>query len=1707
MFAYVSSIISTLLLEGEMVVSGQEKYNMATFMVLFLLITIEVVVVKVVTSDMERDEDSHSGRVENAAASSGLATASAKEEAHAMETVRDFVEKIVVGLIGKMDDAPINRLYDHPACKLKYDKLLEELIIPMVDALTRMALVLRLSLSDKPNGDTPAMAHTALREIVERAVDEARKLPGLGGGSTETGRSSDTRNIVDHSYEDLLATAILNKVIEKYQKEQVDGNSNVLHGKPVPASKCAISESEIGFGDGVEDGCSSLEPLSQDDCSSDCSQSGSRQPRNQPEPLSLTIEERIEEVTTTYTSGEDPKDNDALAIRNTHRVPFPELGMDIIDPSQESEDSQDEPDTPTTHIGLVSPLGSWEENWLFQKKRVQTQADPVAMLVPNPSADFKALIGDKDAEDTSDLSECSSAQSDEEIEKELMEAIINVVPRSPEKSVFRNGLDIHPKTSNNGVEDSKQTAVSVHTKIEENENKIIEDQIKKERQDDFKPALENGKVDRNENVENEIEKNVEATVEKKEFVETNSSNCYNLSETTTTFKVEDTASNLPKTPTCTPRQVSVTEGSAEIANHAEMLALKDQNVLSSLESAKMKLMAVDEDTSETIQEEEKCAQQENDFHAEDIQQESEYTEHYDIATQRHLDSLTKTDVPVVENWSLDGKPDDELPENEESRCREAVALAKAGSASRLSLRNEKEQETQLAAPPRPGTIAEREHKKWENAPPIQNNPYSEENIQKRLWERQYSRRPSDIPGIHAELPKSNGTDLEVVLTPQEPDIKRFGRDYYINSRASINEKGRRSTASTSSRPSSSLSQGSSSIGPDQEQQVSFQLEKFEEASLRGSLPRWTYRDPYSSPHFAINPLLRLEHEGSKQDSTDHANQNTIKARIHAEDTNISDEPITCTEQRTEKGKMMQAYNPLYELEQMLPTSLEKFNPDQDSGMYSIDLPDPEDTRKQDGYKRLRSDDCSSDQILSSNGKRYWNFNSYEHHTFGGIKSSTRSTEDSDEERSKYEVDELETMDVDDFGKLRLQTFGGIKRNKKIDGKRVTTCRKMKLRSSWRAQRNAKGAKTTQSESGVRNHTKIRERLDLRSARNTEWSDEDYFGKTNSVKNTLQAPNHYGTESRRKCMTKSSKGPTRMIQYQSSSDENWQDSNVPDRTIMAKFLKDASKKANTAYYFNTSRRKVFNDSKRARSLNKHRFSDDNESLKLEPPIVPDVVERTFETLRDLRTRTRKRKSPEPRRKLGVWSLSDVTICCCNCQTFNCTRNEDPRYKETEYLLNRSNDVKSKVAKWQRNNNLETSYQSPPVRQTECSNETEMMNKGDRTWEDQRMEEILENERKNNKNEINAKLNNQETYDVIETKKSNAEENQKKIKRIDLKAYGFENEFCLNKRTTKTTSPRVVNKLDLKSFGYDGGIRRTQSNIHLNSISRDDFKPRITNKSNLTRHNDYDNGHDMVQTQASGDNNLTQSTEDLNKFEDETYNGFGLKSAKSVPNIARYCSNTDSNQEDEEVESYHQNSYSELGTMKNGSVRSLASTYSLEKSNVKSTESSVDESGNDTDNSSERGQSQSLTTGNSKLLSEESLDRKVLPLPSVRRLAQAFSKQAEPVAAPVSKINKTSNVSKERSSTPEVQIVETPRQMHSLTARSLSKQFREGLRQIPNKVTSPPASHVTMEQTADTQESQPEVIQTTIDNIAGDTKVILPGKLKSNIIFWEQMQRKS
>lgn len=68
--------------------------------------------------------------------------------------------------------------------------------------------------SDKSGTDVGSTAQ-ALRDIVERVVEEAKRLPGLGS-CDGSGRIREERNGVENSYEEVLATTILNKVIEIY---------------------------------------------------------------------------------------------------------------------------------------------------------------------------------------------------------------------------------------------------------------------------------------------------------------------------------------------------------------------------------------------------------------------------------------------------------------------------------------------------------------------------------------------------------------------------------------------------------------------------------------------------------------------------------------------------------------------------------------------------------------------------------------------------------------------------------------------------------------------------------------------------------------------------------------------------------------------------------------------------------------------------------------------------------------------------------------------------------------------------------------------------------------------------------------------------------------------------------------------------------------------------------------------------------------------------------------------------------------------------------------------------------------------------------------------------------------------------------------------------------------------------------------------------
>ncbi|XP_045488615.1 uncharacterized protein LOC110994984 isoform X3 [Pieris rapae] len=99
------------------------------------------------------------------------------------------------------------------------------------------------------------------------------------------------------------------------------------------------------------------------------------------------------------------------AVELPRRVPFPEFGGDIVHQTENIDRDFDE----VSGSDIQAIDGSWEENWLFQKKKIKNiQSVPVPMLVPNSNTEYRVLIGDRDADDTTDLSDNASDTEENE---------------------------------------------------------------------------------------------------------------------------------------------------------------------------------------------------------------------------------------------------------------------------------------------------------------------------------------------------------------------------------------------------------------------------------------------------------------------------------------------------------------------------------------------------------------------------------------------------------------------------------------------------------------------------------------------------------------------------------------------------------------------------------------------------------------------------------------------------------------------------------------------------------------------------------------------------------------------------------------------------------------------------------------------------------------------------------------------------------------------------------------------------------------------------------------------------------------------------------------------------------------------------------------------------------------------------------------------
>ncbi|XP_034246528.1 LOW QUALITY PROTEIN: uncharacterized protein LOC117648239 [Thrips palmi] len=746
--------------------------------------------------------------------------------------VRQLMERLVESLVsGGLDDVALRPANPHP----QYGRIYKRHQPRLRSALTSLAYSLQMAMAQKPlaESETPGRAHAQLRAVI---LDLARDVANLDKDGVEANGVVDAleEDFTARAYEDILATAIVNKVMERSStknNKKINNNNN---------NNNFVSSLEVRVG--------SLED-SPESCTSSYTESwtgsGSHLDHSledvDSDPLSLMIEECIEEVTTiTATSSSSASSSDERsegdeAVREVpvvrrrrrrrssrrrgsataaalpplppsgppsliaglsfmkQRVPFPELGVDIVDADWSSADSElseasvrlrngsdgdsdaegwrpaprpekpdgaeddvikaadgdgGDEDRPASCLELVTPLQSWEDNWLFQSKRIRKPAAqyahhpvPVPMLVPNPSEDFRALIGDVDAEETSDLSECSDDALEEVV-------LAGMAPRSDQftedlglSEASRAHLGGLAETCN--LELLRRVAPSLSTA----------------------PVPRAHRTDRSPNLDQP-------------------------------GSPSDRLSPVGKTPSRT----STLSGRSSTRSPVDLAGrwARDQD-------AEQTVVYDTPTRREAPAKHKAAAKHKTAAKVEDAAVAAANPEHVQDSAAASTPSTTSPEsqpapprpepvqepVEVVQEVAVVADAMAEVVDAEPAAADEAPAVNGHGSPGDA----DDADDAVLATPPRPGTIADREHRKWQQATPLANNPYSPENIQRRLQQRASSASlrgameavgAVGAVGVGAELPPNGaapaGTDTTLHIALRvDPDPKKYGRDFYINS--------------------------------------------------------------------------------------------------------------------------------------------------------------------------------------------------------------------------------------------------------------------------------------------------------------------------------------------------------------------------------------------------------------------------------------------------------------------------------------------------------------------------------------------------------------------------------------------------------------------------------------------------------------------------------------------------------------------------------------------------------------------------------------------------------------------------------------------------------------------------------------------------------------------------------------------------------------
>ncbi|XP_059482458.1 uncharacterized protein LOC132200765 isoform X2 [Neocloeon triangulifer] len=637
-----------------------------------------------------------------------IPSSSSENSIDASLEVREFIERLTENLVGgSVDDVTVEPL----SSQIEYEQLCSEFHPKVQDALTRLSGALQVAITDLSTvklgiGESPSEIHVQLKKLVSEMRAKSYELPLLEMDTfldQEGGSPLRKKSPIDFSqrtYEDLLSTAIINKIVEGGQCALME-----QHLRTPACNSCNNDKTRFitCLKIGVKDTRNSAKgkPASRTNSTAQSRRKLQRVSKEEVDSWSSTEDTDEDEFTDEGNETPTPKKKSCThskqsemakffdGLKYSTRVPFPELGADIVEGSV--QDSMLD-DTARSTLYLVhsdshhSSLSSasWEENWLFQKKRLNFRSTNrgermgrVPMLVPNPKHEHqnvRAKIGDTDADQlSSDLSDYESYMSREE-----------------ETTSFEG----------------------------DNEPSSFESADRQEADSKLPPD----------------------------------------------FLIEATNQEMQGT----------------VVGTTLILAPPSANGTESHEFD---------------------------------QQEGEYLEDFASVGHRSFYSLhgdsnenSMPSTPTSESLSKAKSVPDIL-----ESAKNAISASPTPSAREEQVGANDEH---LFKPPMPGTLAEREHLKWQQARPIPNNPYSEENIVKRLHERKrssafttpISSNHSNVP-VEAPQPTEPEEDLRIVCTGDGVrDIKKYRRDYYINlqesQRKEMEQAGENGSEVPSSQPSS-----------------------------------------------------------------------------------------------------------------------------------------------------------------------------------------------------------------------------------------------------------------------------------------------------------------------------------------------------------------------------------------------------------------------------------------------------------------------------------------------------------------------------------------------------------------------------------------------------------------------------------------------------------------------------------------------------------------------------------------------------------------------------------------------------------------------------------------------------------------------------------------------------------------------------------------